>query len=808
MAAVPAGVVPAFVPVAFARADKLFRLERLQTCFISLHEALACLAVDVEESEPRHEDEQLRPYVVAAAASLAHEANRVALALPDICARHPTPEALALQRRVMEETNATMLRSAAAGSASARKAAKKPRKPGKPSKRSKATSKSKLTGVEAELDVVLSGFEKAATALAAGVQQYVRGHSATFAEDVRLAARRLIDSCGCAMLAAVPDSLRIYGPGDAGAPPATAASGAGGAASAGAGAVIGPAPASDPAATRRLVQSAAMASRHAAAFNDLPKHDSAATMRRLMRFVNLSREGMEELWGGTDDPPERPTAAALAAAGDVFAGEESGAEAGADEEGDGPTPEFTDQDFDNWDEEDEDEDEDEDGDEDEAAGAHSEAGAAQAAGARRTGGWRKDPLSCERWWRAHRSFRRMKKLILCLDAVILRSSKTLRTDLAPWRPDLAPKTKKLSAAAARRARAQASGAGAVILGGTGTAAAAAAGGSGSAAAKPAKPPSSKPTAEWWLRRMPDVAQRELELRFAWMDGLAAALDGASDAMINFADAMTDPRDAKAMRDGAVAVVAALGHVAEAALPGMSHPGVAELRNAALAELGRPQADAERMPSELLAAVDRLGKARQALAAGDSALSSGEPASQREAMAALLVPAGTEAASRAVALTSSSAGIRTMQSSTKVDLDELAEREEAEAKFTTEETVPEPARKVAADAAAAAGLPCPSFDLASTEADAVGSCVASCPAPEAEVEAELPEFPLEQVAQFALLADAACADPLTAWNLAETAYLSMLSCASLVRELAAAGFADTGANGSVDDNGSADAAMDE
>ena len=402
----------------------------------------------------------------------------------------------------------------------------------------------------------------------------------------------------------------------------------------------------------------------------------------------------------------------------------------------------------------------------------------------------------------------MKKLILCLDAVILRSSKTLRTDLAPWRPDLAPKTKKLSAAAARRARAQASGAGAVILGGTGTAAAAAAGGSGSAAAKPAKPPSSKPTAEWWLRRMPDVAQRELELRFAWMDGLAAALDGASDAMINFADAMTDPRDAKAMRDGAVAVVAALGHVAEAALPGMSHPGVAELRNAALAELGRPQADAERMPSELLAAVDRLGKARQALAAGDSALSSGEPASQREAMAALLVPAGAEAASRAVALTSSSAGIRTMQSSTKVDLDELAEREEAEAKFTTEETVPEPARKVAADAAAAAGLPCPSFDLASTEADAVGSCVASCPAPEAEVEAELPEFPLEQVAQFALLADAACADPLTAWNLAETAYLSMLSCASLVRELAAAGFADTGANGSVDDNGSADAAMDE
>ena len=149
----------------------------------------------------------------------------------------------------------------------------------------------------------------------------------------------------------------------------------------------------------------------------------------------------------------------------------------------------------------------------------------------------------------------------------------------------------------------------------------------------------------------------------------------------------------------------------------------------------------------------------------------------------------------------------MQCSTTVDLDALAEREEAEAKFTTEETVPEPARKVAAEAAAAAGLPSPAFDRVDTGARAVDSD-AACASPGAETEADLPEFPLEQVAQFALLADAACADPLTAWNLAETAYLSMLSCASLVRELATAGFADSGANGSVDDNGSADAAMDE
>jgi len=753
----------AFVPVAFGDARVRFALPRLQRCFIRLHEALACIDAAPEDDAPRHEDVALREYVVVAAGALAHEGNRIAVALPEVLSRHPTPSELDALKKIAAETSPAMF-GVGAPKAAGKKSASAKKKGGKPKKRRpKASGASSPT--EKELDAVLLSFEKCASDLVAGVQQYCRGHSRTFASDVQLAAKRLLDSCGCGLLAAVPAEFHADAPEALGG----GATGASAAASSSApsGRSRGPS-----LAAMHVVQASGMVAVRAKAFEALPKHDMAAVMRRLIGFAKLVGDATEALWGARTDPPDRPTPAALRDAGPLL--EEDEAEAEEDEGEDGGR-EFTDADFDDWDEDDEDDDDEDDGDDDDGDGA-----AARGAAAAR-GRWSSDARCCERWWRCYRSLGRLRKVTMRLDAMVVHASKTFRSDLAPWRPELG----------GRRAAA---------------AAAAAASGAGSASGEPSR--------RWWLVRMGEPARRELELRYAWADGVADALDGASDALITLGDATGDPADVEALREGAAAAVAAVGALVDAALPGASPPEVRQLRDAAAALLPGA-ATGRKGPPAVSAAVRTAARAlgRARWAALGLSVPEGDAAAGDSWLDPLLVPGSGDAERlRAGSLASSSAGVLAGQATEEVDLDAAPERDDGEATFDVPETEPEAARAAAATLCKDLGLPAPSFEGSEDGlAEAALAGREAAPAPDSasrEHGGSVGALPLEQQAIQCLLADAACADPMTAWNLGQTALVAMRHLAGLVRELDAAGLghSDGGADANSEgQEGSGDAA---
>jgi hypothetical protein len=728
-----------YVPVALADGTGPLLHPRLQLCLDRLREYSD--AVDMEFPLPgrRHEEAVLRSYWTSSGEALAHEGTRIALVLEGICKRLPHPSKVASAKSAMAKADPAMFGTAAPPS--------KAKAKGKPVKRKGKAAKVRIGGpdaeaAEGELDTLLGQLEHAADRFVAGAQHLCRGHCETFRGDVRNSTKRVLDGSACVLLSAVPPAFQ--------------------------GREL------DSLTSLAVSASAGKLDQSAKALSDLAQHDGASAMRRLVKLALLTKESFEEMWGGDEEPPPRPkpedVRGMLFQPADHDDEETHHTGAGSSEDG-----EWSDGDFDDMMDDDE---------------------------------WKSDPVACERWWRAQLAYRQFGAFNSLADSVMVNCSKMLRADLSYWRPDLRVKGGASKAAAASSVGASSSSTAAKAV----------------VSLKTQSHASEESTQGeegdgWWWFEMPVLARRELQLRYAWLDMVSEAFEHAANAMITFGDAATDTTDPVTLARGACEMIVAVGHLIEAMLPGATLPGVHALWTAAKCilegqEIPAEVAEAARdlvVPDHrsgtgsLLQPTEAFLRAVQALAgtrASELASLTGRPPSAmltetttlQECLPSLVVTGVEEerhhefvAALRRLGLPSSSGGSFGVQRTEERSLDtDTQEREEGDMVFDTPETVPDAARGVAESL----GAPCewdalPDTDPAAFLDESEPSTEAATTETAAVDGAHLSR---EQLALQTLLGDAACIDPLTAWNLQGTAFLAMQRFASSVPELEELGIA--------------------